>query len=91
MQSYVQSELLAAVLLADDFIVLNEAGVTSDLLEGFAEAGKTQIYAIQVDGPDISKYGVIKKIANLVPFWAWLRSQFLKTRHPTLQVLGDIF
>ena len=80
-----------AVLLADDFIVSNEAGVTSDLLEGFAKAGKTQICAMQVDGPDISKYGVIKKIANLVPCWAGLRSQVLKTRYPTLQVLGDIF
>ena len=50
-----------AVLLADDFIVSNGAGVTSDLLEGFAKTGKTQICAMQVDGPDISKYGVIKK------------------------------
>ena len=50
-----------AVLLADDFIVSNGAGVTSDLLEGFAMTGKTQICAMQVDGPDISKYGVIKK------------------------------
>ena len=50
-----------AVLLADDFIVSNGAGVTSDLLEGFAKAGKTQICVMQVDGPDISKYGVIKK------------------------------
>lgn len=33
----------------------------SDLLEGFAKTGKTQICAMQVDGPDISKYGVLKK------------------------------
>ena len=50
-----------AVLLADDFIVSNGSGVTSDLLEGFAKTGKTQICAMQVDGSDISKNGVIKK------------------------------
>ena len=42
-----------AVLLADDFIVSNGAGVTSDLKEGFAKTGKMQICSMQVDGPDI--------------------------------------
>ena len=33
----------------------------SDLLEGFAKTGKTQLSSMQVDGHDISKYGVLKK------------------------------
>lgn len=50
-----------AVLLADDFI-LNKpgaAGVTSDLVNAFHETGRSQLSVMTVDGPDISKYGVV--------------------------------
>ena len=49
-----------AVLLADDFLTYEEgAGVTADLSRAFSASGKTQLSVMEVDGPDISKYGVI--------------------------------
>ena len=48
-----------AVLLADDFLTDYEPGVTADLVEAFAKTSKSQISVMEVDGPDISKYGVV--------------------------------
>ena len=48
-----------AVLLADDFLTDYESGVTLDLVKGYNQTGMTQISAMKVDGPEISKYGVI--------------------------------
>ena len=48
-----------AVLLADDFLTDYEPGVTSDLIQSFAISGKSQISVMEVNGPDISKYGVV--------------------------------
>lgn len=48
-----------AVLLADDFIVAEGAGVTADLIRGFEATGKSQLSVMQVEGEDISKYGVV--------------------------------
>lgn len=48
-----------AVLLADDFLTYEGAGVTSDLVRAFAASGKTQLSVMAVNGPDISKYGVV--------------------------------
>lgn len=48
-----------AVLLADDFITNYAPGVTSDLVSAFAISGKSQLSVMEVDGPDISKYGVV--------------------------------
>ena len=48
-----------AVLLADDFLTDYEPGVTDDLANAFAKTGKTQLSVMEVDGPDISKYGVV--------------------------------
>ena len=48
-----------AVLLADDFLTDYELGVTADLVKAFALSGKSQLSVIEVDGPDISKYGVV--------------------------------
>ena len=48
-----------SVLLADDFLTCNGAGVTADLLQGYAKSGKTQLSVMEVNGPDISKYGVV--------------------------------
>lgn len=49
-----------AVLLADDFLTHKGCGVTSDLVRAYAKYGKTQLSVMQVDGPEISKYGVVK-------------------------------
>ncbi len=49
-----------AVLLADDFLTLREGGgVTNDLVRAFDATGRTQLSVMEVDGPDISKYGVV--------------------------------
>ena len=48
-----------AVLLADDFLTTNGKGVTADLVRCFEETGKSQLSVMEVDGPDISKYGVV--------------------------------
>ena len=61
-----------AVLLADDFITFEGVGVTGDLVNAFEKSGKTQLSAMKVPGPDISKYGVIlpakdaRRVAGLV-------------------------
>ena len=47
------------VLLADDFLVCEGNGVTSDLVSGFEKSEKTQLSVMEVDGPDLSKYGVV--------------------------------
>lgn len=47
------------VLLADDFIVNNGEGVTADLIHCYEKTGKTQISIMEVNGPEISKYGVV--------------------------------
>ena len=48
-----------AVLLADDFLTDYEPGVTADLVQAFANSGKSQLSVMKVDGPEISKYGVV--------------------------------
>ncbi|MBT5334059.1 MAG: UTP--glucose-1-phosphate uridylyltransferase GalU [Gammaproteobacteria bacterium] len=48
-----------AVLLADDFLTFDGAGITQGLVGGFDRTGKTQLSVMEVSGPDISKYGVI--------------------------------
>ena len=48
-----------AVLLADDFLTYQGAGVTADLACAFAASGKTQLSVMEVKGPDITKYGVV--------------------------------
>jgi UTP--glucose-1-phosphate uridylyltransferase len=48
-----------AVLLADDFLTNYDSGVTADLTEAFLKTGKSQISVMKVNGPDISKYGVV--------------------------------
>lgn len=53
-----------AVLLADDFLPNEGIRTTLDLVLGYEKTGKSQISVIQVDGPDISKYGVVEINAN---------------------------
>ena len=47
------------VLLADDFLTDYEPGVTADLVQAFAASGKSQLSVMEVDGPEISQYGVV--------------------------------
>ena len=48
-----------AVLLADDFLTYTDDGVTSKLVSAFNATNKSQLSVMQVDGPEISRYGVI--------------------------------
>ena len=48
-----------AVLLADDFLTYEGRGVTADLARAFETSGKTQLSVMEVNGSDISKYGVV--------------------------------
>ena len=48
-----------AVLLADDFLTDYWPGVTADLAKAFATTGKAQLSVMAVEGPDISKYGIV--------------------------------
>ena len=57
-----------AVLLADDFLTYQGSGVTADLVRGYSMSGKSQLSVMEVDGPDISQYGVIvpsKKLGSV--------------------------
>ena len=48
-----------AVLLADDFLIYDGNGPTADLVRSFETSDKTQLSIMEVNGPDISKYGVV--------------------------------
>ena len=48
-----------AVLLADDFLIYDGDSTTADLVRAFEASGKTQLSVMEVNGPDISKYGVV--------------------------------
>jgi UTP--glucose-1-phosphate uridylyltransferase len=48
-----------AVLLADDFTTDYEPGVIADLVNAFSKNGKSQLSVLEIDGPEISKYGVV--------------------------------
>jgi UTP--glucose-1-phosphate uridylyltransferase len=48
-----------ALLLADDFLSYKGNGITSDLIGNFEKSGKSQLSVMEVNGPEISNYGVI--------------------------------
>lgn len=48
-----------ALLLADDFLTYQGNGITSDLIDNFEKSGKSQLSVMEVNGPEISKYGVM--------------------------------
>ena len=48
-----------ALLLADDFLTYEGRGVTADLTQHFAKSGKMQLSVMEVNGPEISNYGVV--------------------------------
>jgi len=49
-----------AVLLADDFLTYDGHGITADLVRAFEISGKTQLSVMEINGLDISKYGVVQ-------------------------------
>ena len=49
-----------AVLLADDFLTFEGQGVTADLVKAYNASGRVQLSVMEVEGPSISKYGVIQ-------------------------------
>ena len=48
-----------ALLLADDFITYDGSGIIADLVRCFEKSGKIQLSVMQVNGTEISKYGVV--------------------------------
>ena len=54
-----------AVLLADDFITSDGSGVVADLSSAYEATGKTQLSVMEVNGHEISKYGVV--VPNKTP------------------------
>ena len=48
-----------AILLPDDFLTSGGSGITSDLADAYGRSSKTQVSVMEVDGPNISKYGVV--------------------------------
>lgn len=49
-----------AVLLADDFLTFEGQGVTADLVKAYQVSGRAQLSVMEVQGADISKYGVVQ-------------------------------
>ena len=50
---------LFAVMLANNFLTDYEPGVTAELVNSFITTGKSQLWVIEVDGPNIWKYGLV--------------------------------
>lgn len=48
-----------AVLLADDFLTNQKVGTTKELINSFNQTGKPQLSVMEVDSPEICKYGVV--------------------------------
>ena len=48
-----------AVLLADDFLTDYPPGTISDLIRGYENSGKSQLSVVEINGPEISRYGVV--------------------------------
>ena len=52
------------VLLADDFLLSDDIGVSSNLVSAFNKTGRPQLSIMEVNGPSISNYGVVKTNEN---------------------------
>jgi len=77
-----------AVLLADDFITSTITSTTFDLIEAYKSSGKTQLSVMQVDGPDISKYGVIKRGINNGPIIGLIEKPKFKNAPSNMASIG---
>jgi UTP--glucose-1-phosphate uridylyltransferase len=53
-----------AVLLADDFLIHDNLGVMHDLVNAYEKSSKSQLSLMEINGPEISKYGVALKKKN---------------------------
>ena len=49
-----------AVLLADDFLIYDGKGVAADPVKGYEASGRTWLSVAEVNGSDISKFGVVQ-------------------------------
>jgi UTP--glucose-1-phosphate uridylyltransferase len=77
-----------AVLLADDFLTYDGAGVTADLIGAYKKSGIAQLSVMQVDGPDISKYGVVKINKNTGAVIGLIEKPDLKDAPSNLASIG---
>lgn len=77
-----------AVLLADDFIKAEGAGVTADLVRAYEASGRTQISVVRVAGESGSSYGVVVPGEAGDMSQASSKNQNLRTRRRTLRVLA---
>ena len=77
-----------AVLLADDFLTVENSGVTSELVSAYEKSNKTQLSAMRIDGPDISKYGVINPNNNGVSVDGLIEKPDFKNAPSNLASIG---
>ena len=80
-----------ALLLADDFLTNENGGVTANLARAFEVSGKTQIMSWKVNGPDISKYGVVVPNVQYGSVAGLVKNLLQIKLHPTWPVLVVIF
>ena len=77
-----------AVLLADDFLTFDGAGITRDLVGGFERTGKTQLSVMEVSGPISPSTASLSRAPSQGLLRASSRSQAPRVRPLTSQVLG---
>jgi UTP--glucose-1-phosphate uridylyltransferase len=77
-----------AVLLADDFLECEGKGVTTDLVRAFEVSGKTQLSVMELNGPEISKYGVIVPNKNSGSVAGLIEKPEAKTAPSNLASIG---
>ncbi len=69
-----------AVLLADDFLTYEGAGVTADLARAFETSGKTQLSVMEVNGQIFPNMGLWFQMENQDQLQALSKSLML-TKH----------
>ena len=77
-----------AVLLADDFLTDYQAGVSADLVQAFEKSGKSQLSVMEVEGSDISKYGVVVPGLNKSDVSGLVEKPTLKAAPSNLASIG---
>ena len=65
-----------AVLLADDFLSGEGDGITVDLARAFENSGKTQLRAMEVDGPEIQVRRVCATWRSKISCWTYLKTRY---------------
>ena len=77
-----------AILLADDFITDQNPGATSDLINAYQFNGKSQLSVMEVDGPEISNYGVVVPNTGGVGIIGLIEKPKLEDAPSTLASIG---